>query len=146
MPPSGITRFDELEDTFTYLGRDGQVVIVNESEQKLETQAISLFTAEDETKLDGIEEGAQVNVNADWNESDPDSDSYIFNKPTFNNGVPKLYFVADGVANSFDIGVNSEIKAVFWNAALLNDLDWSQVGTVFTLTFIPANGDLIKPI
>jgi hypothetical protein len=60
--------------------------------------------------------------------------------------MPKLYFIADGIANSFDTGVNAEIKAVFWNAALLNDLDWSQVGSIFTLTFIPANGDLIKPI
>jgi len=69
-----------------------------------------------------------------------------FDSDVFSGSVPKLYFVADGVANSFDIGVNAEIKAVFWNAALLNDLDWSQVGTVFSLTFIPANGDLIKPI
>jgi hypothetical protein len=122
------------------------VVIVNESEQKLETQAISLFTAEDETKLDGIETGAEVNVQSDWNESDPDSDAYIFNKPTFNNGVPKLYFVADGVANSFDIGVNSEIKAVFEEGALLDDNDWAQAGSVFTLTYIPDTGKRIKPI
>jgi hypothetical protein len=62
------------------------------------------------------------------------------------NGLPKLYFVADGVSSSFDVGTTATIKAVFWNAALLNDLDWSQVGSIFTLTFIPANGDLIKPI
>ncbi len=61
-------------------------------------------------------------------------------------GMPKIYFVADGIANSFDIGVNAVVKAVFWNGALLNDLDWTQTGTIFTLTFIPANGDLIKPI
>lgn len=48
--------------------------------------------------------------------------------------------------DTFDIGVNAIIKAVFWNSVLLNDLDWSQTGTTFTLTFIPANGDLIKPI
>jgi hypothetical protein len=60
--------------------------------------------------------------------------------------MPKLYFIADGLADSFDTGVNTEIKAVFWNGALLNDLDWSQTGSVFTLTFVPANGDLIKPI
>jgi hypothetical protein len=60
--------------------------------------------------------------------------------------LPKIYFIADGIANSFDIGVNAEVKAVFWNGALLNDLDWSQSGAIFTLTFTPTNGDLIKPI
>lgn len=34
------------------------------------------------TKLDDIEPGAQVNVQADWEESDSASDSYIANKPT----------------------------------------------------------------
>jgi len=34
------------------------------------------------TKLTNIEDGAQVNVQADWNESDPNSDSYIKNKPS----------------------------------------------------------------
>ena len=29
----------------------------------------------------GVEEGAEVNVQADWNEADPDSDAYILNKP-----------------------------------------------------------------
>lgn len=33
----GVNRFDELEDTFSYFGKDGQVVMVNESELKLET-------------------------------------------------------------------------------------------------------------
>lgn len=33
----GVNRFDELEDTFSYFGKDGQVVRVNESELKLET-------------------------------------------------------------------------------------------------------------
>lgn len=44
---SGVDRFDELLDTFTYVGRDGQVVVVNESQQKLETIAfanVSKFT------------------------------------------------------------------------------------------------------
>jgi len=62
------------------------------------------------------------------------------------SSLPKMYFVADGAANSFDTGVPAEVKAIFCNGALLNDLDWSQAGTIFTLTFTPANGDLIKPI
>lgn len=35
-----------------------------------------------EDKLDTIQEGAEVNVQSDWNETDPTSDSYIRNKPS----------------------------------------------------------------
>jgi len=43
------------------------------------------FTDADKTKLDGIESGAQVNVNADFGETDPFAPGYILNKP------PSLY-------------------------------------------------------
>ena len=41
-----------------------------------------LITAEGFTKLEGIEEGAQVNVQSDWNESTADSGAFIKNKPS----------------------------------------------------------------
>lgn len=40
------------------------------------------FTSAEKTKLAGISEGAEVNVQADWNVTDPASDAYILNKPT----------------------------------------------------------------
>ena len=60
--------------------------------------------------------------------------------------VPKIQFTADGIQDAFDIGVSANITAVFWNGALLNDNDWTQSGTNFTLTFTPSLGELIKPI
>ena len=60
--------------------------------------------------------------------------------------VPKIQFTADGVQDTFAIGIAAVIKAVFWNGALLNDNDWTQSGTSFTLTFTPSLGELIKPI
>ena len=42
---------------------------------------IGLMTPEQFNKLKGIEEGAEVNVQADWNQNDTSSDSYIKNKP-----------------------------------------------------------------
>lgn len=39
------------------------------------------FTDADATKLSGIQAGAEVNVQANWNESDSSSDSFIQNKP-----------------------------------------------------------------
>lgn len=40
------------------------------------------FTSAEKTKLAGIAAGAEVNVQADWTESDSSSDSYIANKPS----------------------------------------------------------------
>jgi len=42
-----------------------------------------IITSDERTKLNNIESGAQVNVKADWNESDSTSDAFIQNKPTF---------------------------------------------------------------
>lgn len=83
----GVNEFTELTDTFSsYLGRDGQFLFVNESQQKIDSAVISVFTEEDEIKLDGIEAGAQVNVNPDWNVTNPSDPRYIFNKPSLTVG------------------------------------------------------------
>lgn len=42
----------------------------------------AIITSAERTKLTGIETGAEVNVQADWNESDSASDAFIQNKPT----------------------------------------------------------------
>ena len=47
------------------------------------------FTSAEKTKLAGIAANAEVNVQANWNESDSSSDSYIKNKPTISN-VPDV--------------------------------------------------------
>lgn len=39
------------------------------------------FTNADKSKLDGIESGAEANVQANWNETNSSSDAYIQNKP-----------------------------------------------------------------
>lgn len=45
----------------------------------------SLFTDEEREKLEGVEEGAQVNVQPDWDEVNDGADSYIKNKPSINS-------------------------------------------------------------
>ena len=40
------------------------------------------YTTSDQTKLSGIEAGAEANVQSDWTQSDNTSDDYIKNKPT----------------------------------------------------------------
>lgn len=41
-----------------------------------------VYTATEQSKLSGIEAGAEVNVQSDWNQSDNTADDYIKNKPT----------------------------------------------------------------
>ena len=45
------------------------------------------LTSADKTKLDGIQAGAEVNVQADWNQNDSSADDYIKNKPNIPAGV-----------------------------------------------------------
>lgn len=71
--------FDKTNQNFTelYNGKVDKVTGKGLSEND--------FTDADKTKLDGIETGAEVNVQADWGETDPSADSFILNKP------PSLY-------------------------------------------------------
>mgnify|MGYP003553594046 FL=1 len=134
-------------DTFSYFGRDGQLLVVNEAEVKLDTVAYEIFTEADKIKLNGIETGAQVNVNSDWNIIDPLDKRTIFNKPDLTaSQFPKMQFTADGTQNTFDMGTIAVITAVFWNSVLLDDDDWSQSANILTLIFTPALNDKIKPI
>ena len=64
----------------------------------------------------------------------------------WNGGVSKLQFISNGVDSTFDLTTISKVKAVFWNGALLDDDDWYQSNNILTLTFTPANGEIIKPI
>ena len=50
-----------------------------------------IMRAADKAKLDGIEAGAEVNVQPDWNQTDTDDDAYIHNKPT----IPAAQVQAD---------------------------------------------------
>jgi ribosomal protein L35AE/L33A len=64
------------------------------------------FTNTLKTKLDGIEDGAQVNVNADWNATS--GDAQILNKPTIPSAVTKT----SDLTNDGEDGVNPFITAL----------------------------------
>jgi hypothetical protein len=64
------------------------------------------FTNTLKTKLDGIEDGAQVNVNADWNAVSGDAE--ILNKPT----IPTAVTNTSDLINDGEDGVNPFITAL----------------------------------
>lgn len=142
---SAIDRFDELTDTFDYFGRDGQIVFVNESQQRLDTKEIAVFSAEDKAKLDGIETGAQVNVQADVNETNPDSPAYIRNFPNISALFSGIYinkFVADGITNDFTLPIGTIILNVNVDRGFIRE--WTQVDNILTITLdlLPIGADV----
>lgn len=60
------------------------------------------FTNADKTKLNGIETGAEANVQADWTQTDTTADDYIKNKPTIPSPVTvdQTYSAASANAQS----------------------------------------------
>lgn len=61
------------------------------------------------------------------------------------NGIPSgLEDTADGIQTSFDIGTNALVKMVFWGGVPLVKADWSQSGTIITITFAPPAGTLMQ--
>ena len=120
---TGAVNFIELLDTFSsYLGRDDQVLIVNESMQRIETIAVSLFSALDKAKLDGIETVAQVNVNPDWEQVDPSNDAFILNKPSLNSTVVLTVRFA-GAGQTYTLPVGAVASMAFIDGYVQFPLD-----------------------
>lgn len=95
------------------------------------TQA-GLQSASDKSKLNSIEAGAEVNVQADWNQTDNTSDDFIKNKPTIpsNSGVygtERNY--SESLGNSLNTTNNFQNKINFNTTALVSTrtyrLDWA---------------------
>ena len=83
--------------------------------------ASGLMSASDKSKLDGIQSGAEENVQADWNQSDSSKDDYIKNKPT----IPAAQVNADWNASS---GVAQILNKPTIPAAQIQS-DWNQTTT-----------------
>lgn len=56
--------------------------IINKPNNLVQDSDYHTFTQLEKNKLGGIEAGAQVNVQPDWDQDDSDEDDYIKNKPT----------------------------------------------------------------
>ena len=73
-----------------------------------------IMRSEDKSKLDGIEAGAEENVQADWNITNTNSDAYIHNKPT----IPAAQVQAD-----WDESVNTEVDFIKNKPTSITDFD-----------------------
>lgn len=87
-----------------------------------------LMSAADKTKLDGIESGAEVNVQADWNEADNTKDDYIKNKPTLGTAAAK------DATNTIASGSTDLIESGAVYSALNGKQDTLSAGTGIDIT------------
>ena len=74
------TVYDYMK-TNNLINADELYFVTGTDENATETES-GLMSAADKAKLNGIAEGAEVNVQSDWNVTNTNSDAYIKNKPT----------------------------------------------------------------
>lgn len=77
---------------------------------KVEGKGLSTndFTDEDALKLAGIEDGAEVNVQADWDEADNTADDYIKNKPDLSVYAEKDALWQDATASGNPVTIKTQ--------------------------------------
>ena len=80
------------------------------------------FTSAEKTKLAGIAAGAEVNVQANWTESDSSSDSYIQNKPQ--NLVQDASYVHTD--ENFTSAEKTKLAGIAANAEVNVQSDWNE--------------------
>lgn len=125
----GVDRFDELDDTFAYFGKDGQGLRVNESELKLEpyvlpnTDYLSLFPTP-------LVAGKILKVNGT-------ADGYEFaDIPAGANGYVQAFTYVALDPQEFTLATTASLISVVINGALADPDDWTQSGNL--LTILPA--------
>ena len=80
---------------------NGTIYYISDADNSLgnaNENVAGLMSPEDKEKLDNIEAGAQVNVQADWNVSDSNSDVYIKNKPQVMKNPSALTISLNGIS------------------------------------------------
>lgn len=149
-------RWSTITQTFTLIGEEGPYYTKSEADVLLNGKVDTVtgyglsennFSDEDLAKLGGIEAGAQVNVQANWNETDTDSDAYIQNKPsipTVNNAT--LTITQNGVsAGTFGANASSDVTIPLTDTTYSNFVgtDGTAAGSV-GLVPAPATTDAGK--
>ncbi len=140
----GVNRFTELLDTFEFLGKSGQFVVVSDDELQLVTKTITLV--EKSTDLSDMPNPTVPGKML--SRSDDNTQWLQVDIPAGSNGLKQQFSYITG-PQVFTLGSQSILSAVFWNGALLDDSDWSQDPdnmNQLTILFPLSSGDKIKPI
>lgn len=117
-------------------------VVFKESGKGLSTND---FTDAEQTKLEGIEEGAEVNVQADLAQEDETADDFVKNKETALPGrIPVQIEIYAGV-NTFTLPVGATVSMVVLVRTVLWEIDeWTQTDNILTITKTMNTGNRIQ--
>jgi hypothetical protein len=86
-----------------------------------------LMSAEDKTKLNSVEHGAEVNVQSDWNQTDNTADDFIENKPTIPTNNTQL---TNGAGYTTNTGTVTQVNA---GTGLVVGTNGTQITSLGTL-------------
>ncbi len=122
----GTDRFDELLDTFSYFGKDGQILRVNESELKLETFVLP--------STDYLNNFPSPLVALKMLRVNSAGTAYEFvDAPAGLNGYNELFTYVSGV-QEFTLGSGAKINLIFYNNyPLKKDIDYTISGNLITI-------------
>ena len=92
------------------------------------------FTTQLKLKLDGITEGAEANIQSDWEQNSPDSDAYIKNKPTIPTRTSQLEndsdFVRDREYIHTDNNFSNSYKSLLDNSIPFTDEMYAKLVSI----------------
>lgn len=117
-------------------------VVFKESGKGLSTND---FTDAEQTKLEGIEEGAEVNVQSDLAQEDETADDFVKNKETALPGrIPVQIEIYAGVS-IFTLPVGATVSQVMLVRTILWEIDeWTQADNILTITKTMNTGNRIQ--
>lgn len=96
------------------------------------TSASGVMSASDKSKLNGIESGAEVNVQSDWNQSDSTADDYIKNKPSIPTvSVTQKVSTGTNIADITVSGTTTQLYAPSGGGGGLSFDDIYPVGSIY---------------
>ena len=94
----------------------------------------NVFTDDDHTKLNGIAAGAEVNVQANWNESTNTSDAFIQNKPTLFVGTD-ISASTDNDAKGITVSANAASATIGLDVDGLTELTTADFNDDFLIVY-----------
>ena len=92
------------------------------------------YTTAEKTKLAGIAEGAEVNVQADWNQSVNSADDYIKNKPTLGALAAKDEVAETDLESTLATKINNKVDKEAGKGLSTNDFDNTYKGMLDNLS------------
>lgn len=109
------------------------------------TSVNGLMTTNQVSKLDGIESGAEANVQVDWSQATTTADDYIKNKPTLGTAAAKdsTNAVASGSTDLVESGTVYNALANKADAPTIKTATLTANATTVTFTGMPTTGNNI---